>query len=55
MEISSVLVQEHVQRLREAAQAPSKPLVSRVWAIVRRRQPAPVERIHARELERLAA
>jgi len=54
-EISSVLVEEHVQRLREAAQAPPKPLAAKVWAVLTRRQPAPVARIRARELERRAA
>jgi len=38
MEISRVLVEEHHQRLREAAQAPAAPLVAKLWAIVRRRR-----------------
>jgi hypothetical protein len=56
LEFSSVLVEEHVQRLRESAQAPPKPLVSRIWAMVRRRnRPMPTGPAAERELERLAA
>jgi hypothetical protein len=56
LELSSVLVEEHVQRLRETAQAPPKPLVSWIWAMVRRRNsPMPTARASERELERLAA
>jgi len=38
IEIPHVLVEEHHQRLREAAQAPAAPLLAKLWAIVRRRQ-----------------
>jgi hypothetical protein len=60
IEITHVLVDEHVQRLREAAQAPAVPLAGRIWAVVRRRpQPAPTAWIprssEAREIDRLAA
>jgi hypothetical protein len=56
LELSSVLVEEHVQRLRESAQAPPKPLVSRIWAMVRRRnRRMPTAPAAERELERLAA
>jgi hypothetical protein len=45
--------------LREAAQAPARPVAGRIWAIVRRRsQPVPpvrISRSEAREIERLAA
>jgi hypothetical protein len=39
-EIRHVLVDEHLQRLREAAQAPARPVVTRIWAIIRRRPEA---------------
>jgi hypothetical protein len=59
IEITQVLVDEHVQRLREAAQAPATPLVGRIWALVRRRSqatpPVWISRSEAREIERLAA
>jgi len=56
LELSSVLVEEHVQRLRETAQAPPMPLVSWIRAMVRRRnRPMPTARSSERELERLAA
>jgi hypothetical protein len=60
IEITQVLVDEHVQRLREAAQAPARPLAGRIWAIVRRSpRPASTASIprssHAREIDRLAA
>jgi hypothetical protein len=60
IEISEVLVAEHVQRLRDAAQSPTRPLVERVWAFVTRRpRPAGAVAIpsasEAREIERLAA
>jgi len=56
IEIPHVLVEEHHDRLRDAAQAPSDPLVARVWAMLRRREPpAPIAWAPARELERLAA
>jgi hypothetical protein len=41
-EVRHVLMDEHVQRLREAAQAPARPLARRIWAIITtRRQAAP--------------
>jgi len=56
LELSSLLVEEHVQRLRETAQAPPKPLASRIWAMVRRpNRSKPAARPAERELERLAA
>jgi hypothetical protein len=58
IEITQVLVDEHVQRLREAAQDPATPLAGRIWAIVRRRPQPPPARIvprAGREIDRLAA
>jgi hypothetical protein len=60
VEIPQVLVEEHVDRLREAAQAPATPFVRRLWAMIRRRQqPAPTAWIPpgsaARQNDRLAA
>jgi hypothetical protein len=53
---SSVLVDDHRRRLREAAQAPLLPRVSRLWARLRRREePARPVELPTRELERLAA
>jgi hypothetical protein len=55
-DISSVLVEEHRRRLRDAAQAPPPLLVTRLWAFVRRRKPTPqTVSLPQRELERLAA
>jgi hypothetical protein len=60
IEIPQVLVDEHVDRLRDAAQAPTTPFVRRFWAMIRRRQqPAPTpwipRRSAARQNDRLAA
>jgi hypothetical protein len=56
IDISSVLVEEHRRRLSEAAQAPTMPIVARVWARIRgRREPVAPVRLPAREVERLAA
>jgi hypothetical protein len=60
IEISELLVAEHVQRLRDAAQIPTSPLVERIWSFVsRRRRPAGAVGIphasEAHEIERLAA
>jgi hypothetical protein len=55
-EISSVLVEAHHRRLREAAQDPPPRLVVRIWARLRRRRPpAQVVTLPARDVERLAA
>jgi hypothetical protein len=60
IEISEVLVEEHRQRLREAAQPSTRPFASRLWAFVTRRpQPAATVGIRpgptAGEIDRLAA
>jgi hypothetical protein len=56
IENSSVLVEEHHRRLREAAQTPMTPLVMRLWALLRRRRAAaPVVTLPAHDVERLAA
>jgi hypothetical protein len=60
IEMSKVLVDEHIDRLRHAAQAPSSPLARRVWAIVMRRtQPAETGAIPrtpaTQDVDRLAA
>jgi hypothetical protein len=55
-EMSSVLVEAHHRRLREAAQDPPSRLALRIWALLRRRRPpAPVVTLPARDVERLAA
>jgi hypothetical protein len=55
-EMSPVLVEAHHRRLREAAQDPPARLALRIWALLRRRgAPAPVVRLPARDVERLAA
>jgi hypothetical protein len=55
-EISTVLVEDHHRRLREAAQTPMPLLLVRLWARLRRReQPTPVVSLPARDVERLAA
>jgi len=60
LEIPHVLVEEHVDRLRDAAQAPATPFVRRIWTMIgRRQQPAPTAWIArssaARQSDRLAA
>jgi hypothetical protein len=55
-EHSSVLVEAHHRRLREAAQNPPPWVALRVWALLRRRRPpAVVVTLPARDVERLAA
>jgi hypothetical protein len=55
-EHSSVLVEAHHRRLREAAQDPLPRVVLRIWALLRRRRPpAPVVTLAARDVDRLAA
>jgi hypothetical protein len=55
-EHSSVLVEAHHRRLREAAQDPLPKVALRIWALLRRRRPpAPVVTLPARDVERLAA
>jgi hypothetical protein len=55
-EMSSVLVEAHHCRLREAAQDPPPRLAQRIWALLRRRRaPTPVVTLPARDVERLAA
>jgi hypothetical protein len=55
-EHSSVLVEAHHRRLREAAQDPLPRVVLRIWALLRRRRtPAPVATLPARDVDRLAA
>jgi hypothetical protein len=56
LEMSSVLVEAHHRRLREAAQDPPSRLALRIWALLRRRRaPAPVVKLPAHDVERLAA
>jgi hypothetical protein len=56
VEPPSVLVEEHQNRLRHDAQAPTAHWLTRLWTLLRRRQgPAPVVSLPRREIERLAA
>jgi hypothetical protein len=55
-EIPREIVEEHHQRLRDAAQGPPPQLLARLWAFIRRGQePAQVIPLPRREIERLAA
>jgi hypothetical protein len=56
IEMSSVLVEEHHRRLREAAQDPAPRLAQRIWSLLGRRRLAnPVVTLPDRDVERLAA
>jgi hypothetical protein len=56
IEISSVLIEDHLRRLSEAAQTPTMPFVARVWArVMRRTEPVVPVKLPVREVERLAA
>jgi hypothetical protein len=54
--MSSEFVEARHRRLREAAQDPPPRVALRIWALLRRRRPpAPVVTLPARDVERLAA
>jgi len=55
-ELTRGIVEEHHERLREAAQTPPPRLLARLLALFRRdREPAQIIPLPRREIERLAA
>jgi hypothetical protein len=55
-DLSRVYVEDQHARLREAAQTPAPTALTRLWALLKRREdPARVLSLSARDVERLAA
>jgi hypothetical protein len=55
-DLSRVYVDDKRARLREAAQTPTPTILTRLWALLRRREePERVLSLPARDVERLAA